>query len=383
MLEKLQNKLEKGKARVLVKVGSNAVTLQEGGVDSQKLELLSKCLAELWHKGNEVLLISSGAIQTGRNFIKTNEAKISGLQALSAVGQPFLLHQYSIEFQKHSIIASQILLTHDDFKNKTRYFNAKETLEVLLKSRSLPIINENDTVSFDEITMGDNDHLCAGCAQMLKPDIVFFLTESDGLFSKHPDSPESIHYRQVSFEDISHPRTAFMREINFGPSSSAGKGGMLSKVKAIKEILVGDIPVFMGTFNSDRPLERLIALQGGTCFTPKENHKVKENKKERKSNWLRAALKKGVEIQIDQGAADALVRNKSLLPVGITRVRGRIYRGDCVAITCKGNLLAIGISEYSSGEIEKIMGMESVAIKSILGHCIAKNVVHKNNLILA
>ncbi len=366
--------------RIVVKIGSSGITQLSGGVDTNKINNLCLDLVALHRQGFEIVLVSSGAIHVGKPSLGINSIDhrvISTLQACSALGQPLLMKAYAECFNSFGINCAQVLLTHEDFKNGTRYLNIHNTLETLLENKVIPILNENDSVSFEEITVGDNDQLAALTTQLLEADLLILLTEPDGLF----DSPPTDHFSSSD----NHPSKVISHvswddstdQLVIKGKSLAGRGGMSTKLESIKKLSLLGIPVILATYREKKPIERAISSSIGTFFLPR-NQGIEESRKAR----LLTRTKNGVFIKVDEGAYLALQRRASLLPSGILKVDGNFVRGDCVSIRFRKNVFAFGLSEYSSADIIKIAGNQSSDIKNILGFCNSKNVMRSCNIIL-
>lgn len=358
-----------GPKRIVVKIGSNVISDKNGQIDLSKIEQISEDIFWCISQGLEVILISSGAINAGRfKFAHVNN-EIDFLQAASSVGQPILIQHYANCFKKYGIEIAQILLTHEDFKNRNRFLNAKNTLLKLLENKFLPILNENDAVSFEEITVGDNDHLAAMTAQMLGADLLVILTSTDGLFNKDPSEEGAYKISKVKFEE--------QLLIETVSKSSSGRGGMKSKLMAIEKVTPIGIHAIVAGKDFINPLKRALSESCGTFFEANQN--VKTN---HKKAWLLTTAKPGCHIEVDKGAYQAILKNSSLLPKGILNIHGSFSRGDCVAIICEGEHFALGLVEYNAIEVQKIAGKHSREISNYLKIKISDVVIHKDNLLI-
>jgi glutamate 5-kinase len=251
--------LKKRPRRVVIKLGSSAVTYDKGGIDFDKLHNVLADISHLLNRGLQVVVVSSGAIHTGRALLKTRKHDISMLQALSAVGQPMLMSAYHDFFAKRGYQCAQILLTHEDFRSTVRYKNAKNTLKRLLENRVVPILNENDTVSYSEITVGDNDQLAAMTCEMIRPDVCVILTGTDGLFTRDPSRTGARRIAQVKYGDK-------MTRISLEGQSHAGRGGMRTKLEAIHRVTSLGIPVILSNYRHKSPLLEALTQDSGTLF---------------------------------------------------------------------------------------------------------------------
>jgi glutamate 5-kinase len=364
----LRSEIQKLK-RIVIKVGSNVITNSEGAIDEQIAFLAQDC-KWLMQQNIEVILISSGAINLGKKYIQYQQQDIDVLQAASSVGQPLLFSHYAHALAKHDLKVAQILLTHEDFKDRRRFLNARNTLLRLLKSNIVPILNENDAVSFTEITVGDNDQLAAMTAQMLGADLLLLISSTDGLYSHDPSQPQAIHYPLIEFNQLP-------AELNTTTKTQAGRGGMKHKLLAVEKVTPLGIPVIIASKDYPHFIRRALSENVGTYFKPDKKYSHEERKA-----WLHTTVKNECAIEVDAGAAKALGNHSSLLPSGITEVQGHFNRGDCIAITYHKKIIALGLVEYTSEEFQKIKGKKSQDIQALLGFNISDVVIHKDNLVL-
>ena len=369
---KLRKELE-GLKRLVVKVGSNVITRNDGKLDGRVVRILVEDICELIDNDIEIILVSSGAVSLGKTYLSEHmpkEGKIEIMHSASSIGQPKLINTYSRIFEENSKLCSQILLTHDDFRDRKRFLHAKENINVLLKNNITPILNENDSISYSEITVGDNDHLAAQTAQMINADALLVVTSTDGLFTKDPAKEGAEHISHVPYGyDLSF--------IDYEGSSSAGRGGMGSKIMAVEKITPLGIKAIISSRKRDRIIIDAITKTIGTFFYPKSHYDPEHRKA-----WLLSIRKPHCAIGVDRGAFKALKESKSLLPKGITSVKGAFFKGDCVEIMCEGEVFASGICEYNHFDIERIMGNHSDNIEEILGFKTSAEVVHTINLVL-
>jgi len=377
--------------RIVIKLGSSAVTKKEGGVDPQKIEAIVENLLELKAKGIEIVVVSSGAIHTGRGVLgfttedrEQEKGNISLLQALSAVGQPYLIKTYGEIFERKCAKCAQVLLTHDDFGDRQRFFNARNTLHELLKRGVIPILNENDSVSFEEISLGDNDQLAAKTASMIHADLVLLLSETDGLYTFPPGDPRAQQVQEIPFAELK-DEEHFMRKLKLSSQSSAGRGGMRSKLEAVKKMAQQGIAVIIASHSYPYPIARALQESVGSFFYGKESRKnllPAQTSREEKKWWAISTVKHNALIKVDKGAFLAISKSASLLPAGIVATQGTFRRGDCVAISYGKKIFAYGLCEYNDSDVRQIMGHKSVEIEKILGLCPSEEVIHRNNLIL-
>ncbi len=360
--------------KIVIKLGSLAVTNEKGGVDREKIDKVVEEIIQLQKQNYSPILVSSGAINTGKSYIQKPEEKkmmISYQQACAAVGQPLLMKEYIEAFLKHKITCAQVLVTHEDFKNHKRVLNIRNTLSRLVSNGIIPIINENDTVSFEEITVGDNDQLAALITQSSDAEALLLLTEADGLYNKNPKEIDAIQFKEIDYkDDFSH--------ITFSEKTSVGRGGMDTKLKAVRKLTPLGIDVYIGSFFKPHSLTRLLSRDGGTLF--KGNPKRIKSSRE---SWVSTLVKNEAWIVVDEGCAHVLVQGKnSLLPVGIKKVHGPFRRGDVIQIKFRNKLIGVGISEFSDKELDLIKGKKSSEINSIILGAPSNVAIHKDNLSL-
>jgi glutamate 5-kinase len=361
--------------RVVIKVGSAVLTGPQG-LESQVVESIAEDICALMRQKRQVLLVSSGAIASGlkKMGIAKKPASVSEKQALAAIGQALLMMAYEEAFGRRGQKVAQILLTREDLAHRRRYLNARNTILTLLNWRIVPIINENDTVSFEEIKFGDNDNLSAMVANLADAEMLLCLTTTEGLYEKDPSTdPKARFIPVVNGLDRKVERFAT------ASTNRAGTGGMASKVTAARKMALAGIPTIIA--NGTRPGMIRRVFEGeelGTLFLPSQTYLCG------RKHWIAFTKSPKGDIMVDAGAAHALLeRGKSLLPSGIKGVSGRFSQGDSVrVITESGEPLAIGMVNYHSGEIRKIMGARSSEIEAKLGFRHDDEVIHKDNLVL-
>ena len=359
--------------RVVVKVGSNVLT-QDQGLNVKAVRSISRQICRLIDGGCEVILVSSGAMASGVKKIGLPKRpdEIPKRQAVAAVGQAGLIMEYEKAFGRYDKKVAQILLTGDDLNDRKRYLNARNTLCTLLAWQVVPIVNENDTVMIEEIQFGDNDNLAAMIALLMDADILINLTDIDGLFNKDPRTfPDAELIPVVT--SIKKDIEKFAGDI----PGALGTGGMLSKIKAARKVMAAGIPMLIGNGTQPDVLIKIFAGKAhGTYFVPRQK-KLKSRK-----CWIAFTIKPQGTIQIDDGAAAAILeRGKSLLPSGIVGVEGKFNVGAPVEF-CKvdGQVLGTGLVNYSSADILNIMGLKSSQIEERLGHKPFDYVIHRDNL---
>ncbi len=359
--------------KILIKVGS-AVLTGKDGLDLKVIDAFVKDMSNLVKHGYSIVLVTSGAIVSGKHRMKITEKlkSIPEKQAAAAIGQGRLMRVYSKSFEKNGLYVAQILLTLSDVTDRQRYLNIRNTLSVLTEWGAIPIINENDTVAVDEIKFGENDNLAAMIANIIEADLFINLTSIDGLYDSNPTvSKKAKLIRIVSefSEEIESVATA--------ETSSAGTGGMKSKVQAAKKVTAIGIPCIIAPGKRKNVLTDIMAgKEIGTLFLPMAD------RLNSKKYWIAFTLRPRGKLVIDDGAKKALLeKGKSLLPSGIIGVEGNFNQGDPVSCVGRdGTILAKGIVNFSSEEINKIKGVKSSQIHQILGHKDYDEVIHRDNL---
>jgi len=361
--------------RAVIKIGSGVLT-RKNGLNLNLIDDLATEVCRLRNKGVEIILVSSGAIAAGlkKAGLSKRPTSLSQMQALAAMGQSNLIMAYEEAFSRQGAKAAQILLTRDDLTHRRRYLNARNTLMTLLSWKIIPIINENDTVGIDEIKFGDNDNLSALVVNLTESHLLVNLTNIDGLYDKdprrHPDAQLIPLVEKID------------RRIAKAASTIPGflgTGGMASKLMAARNISLGGIASIIA--NGSRPNILKDVFSGkscGTFFLP-ETSALNSRKQ-----WIAFTKKTKGSIVIDEGAEKALTKNgKSLLPSGILTVQGRFSMGDSVVIQGKNKQkIAIGMVNYNSGDLQKIIGAKTSQIEAILGYRHDDEIVHRDNLIL-
>ncbi|WP_322508301.1 glutamate 5-kinase [Anaerolinea sp.] len=367
--------MRKGK-RIVVKVGTS--TLTDGGrrLSPPRMVDLARQIALVRSKGVDIILVSSGAIAAGREVLNYPELPrfIPKKQMLAAVGQPRLMAMYTEYFAIYGQRVAQVLLTRADLMDRKRYLNARDTFEALLLQGILPIVNENDTVATEEIRFGDNDTLSAQVAALVEADDLILLTDQAGLYEADPRVvPDARLIREVPAEEI--PDTLW--EAAGGSRSGLGTGGMLTKLRAADLARRSGTTVWIAQGNEEDIIIRIVNNEKlGTRFAPMISHL------EGRKRYLLAGHQVQAGVWIDKGAARALSRGGSLLPVGIIRVEGEFERGDTIRILNEqGKLIALGLTYYSSSEVQRFAGKHSDQIESILGYTFGEEVVHHNHMV--
>lgn len=363
--------------RVVVKLGSGTVTDPGGGLRLSTIRALAAQLSSaLAADGVSFVVVTSGAIAAGREKLGMTERPrtVSLKQAAAAVGQTSLMRAYERAFEKRGRHVAQLLLTHDDFESRERYVNARNTLLALLARGIVPIVNENDTVATEEIRLGDNDHLATLVTQMIGADLLILLTDSDGLQTKDPHRhPDARRIPVVENLDDASVLAAVGRR-----GSSAGTGGMASKLRAARVLSSSGIPVVIASGLSRRSiLDILGGRDTGTLILPRRTGKLRSRKM-----WIAYAMNAHGTILVDGGARKVLMEGgKSLLPAGVTGARGRFRPGDAVSIADRrGRVFARGIARWSSEQVDRGKGKRSAEVRTLLGPETPAEVVHRDDL---
>lgn len=361
--------------RVVVKVGSALlVEAASGRLNRAWLESLAADVAALRARGQDVLLVSSGAIALGRRHLglAAGKLKLEEKQAAAAVGQIRLAHAWKEVLEAHGLSVAQILLTFGDTEERRRYLNARTTIGTLLKLGAVPVINENDTVATAEIRYGDNDRLAARVAQMVSADCLVLLSDVDGLYTADPT-----RWPDAQFVPEVNSITADIERMAGGAASAVGSGGMATKVAAARIAVGAGCHMCIAAGRELHPLRRIESGARCTWFFPVASPAAV------RKQWIAGALKPMGEIHVDAGAAAALLRGKSLLPAGVVQVVGRFERGDAVIVRDEqGAEIARGLSAYSNTDAERLRGRKSSDIAALLGFHGRDELIHRDDLVV-
>ena len=362
--------------RIVVKVGSTLVTDDGRGLDRSAIARWATQLAALRAMKKEVVLVSSGAIAEGIKRLgwTRRPTAMHELQAAAAVGQMGLVQAYESGFAEHGIGTAQILLTHADLADRSRYLNARSTLLTLLSLGIVPVINENDTVVTDEIKFGDNDTLGALVANLIEADALVILTDQAGLFSSDPRrDPEARLIDEGRSGDVA------LEAMAGGSGSVIGRGGMLTKVLAAKRAATSGAHTLIASGREPDVLVRLAQGEqiGTQLIAPLGRFSARKQ-------WMADHLQVAGKLMIDGGAATAIASGgRSLLPIGVVSVVGRFARGDVVAcIAPDGREVARGIVNYASNEASRIAGHASSEIEALIGFIEEQEIIHRTNLVV-
>jgi glutamate 5-kinase len=366
-----RKQLLSGVRTLVVKLGTQLLTV-EGRLDSAYLATVARQVAALRERGIITTIVSSGAIGAGVAELKLDKrpADLGRLQAVAAVGQRRLMDTWADAFEPFKLPVAQLLLTREDIDDRTRFLNVRNTINAAHELGAVPIINENDTISTDElvrITFGDNDILAAAVASALRADLLVLLTNVDGVLDEQGS-------RVPLVESVEQARQLIRAD-----RSALGKGGMESKLAAAKLMTDhGELMVVAAGRTPDVLISVLDGTDTGTLFVP-----TASKKRPSRSRWIGAARAAGW-ILIDAGAVKALVeRGRSLLPAGIVKVEGAFARGDVIDIKAPdGSIVARGLSNYAASDIDRIRGHKTAEVREMLGEEAYEEVIHRNNLVL-
>ena len=361
--------------RLIIKIGSALLVDEASGrIRHDWLAALAEDVATLHDRGQQVAVVSSGAIAAGRRHLGLTgrDLRLEEKQAAAATGQIILAHAYQEALKRHGITVAQVLVTLDDTEERRRHLNARSTLNQLLTLGAVPLINENDTVATQEIRYGDNDRLAARVAAMISAEILILLSDIDGMYEADPRKvPDAAHIPEIG--EI----TAAIEAMAGAAPEGYSSGGMITKVQAAKIALGAGCHMVLTEGHSLHPVAKL--LEGGRCtwFVSSGNPRTARKR------WIAGSLKARGEIVIDDGAARALKRGGSLLPAGVIAVSGRFERGDLVTVRGNGgDEIGRGLSAYSAADAARIAGHKTGEIEAILGYRGRDELIHRDDLAL-
>jgi len=355
--------------RAVLKVGSSLLADAGGGLADVHAAGLARFIAQSREQGREVVLVSSGAVAAGRGRINAGGDGIAMKQALAALGQAALIGFWQA---LSAAPVAQVLLSHDDLRNRRRYLNARAALQELLRLGALPVVNENDTVAVDELKLGDNDNLAAAVASLVDADLLLIATDIGGLYSAHPQrDPDARPIAQVD------QVTPELLQAAGGGAGALGTGGMRTKLEAAGKAASAGIPSVLFCGRDPAVVAALGAgVLHGTLVA------ALANRRSARKQWLGHAPASGV-LRIDAGAGAALLRGSSLLPGGVLAVAGDFRRGDVVELqSLEGAVLARGQAQYNAADGARIAGRHSREIETILGFRYGEALVHRDDLVL-
>jgi glutamate 5-kinase len=359
--------------RLVIKVGSALlVDRKTGRLNRSWLETLADDVAIAAQRGQQVIVVSSGAIALGRRHLglAKGRLRLEESQAAAAVGQIRLARAWQEILEERGLAVAQVLLTLEDTEERRRYLNARATLNTLLGLGAIPVINENDTVATAEIRYGDNDRLAARVAQMASAECLVLLSDIDGLYTADPRRDPGAEFipeiRQID---------ARIDAMASGPVSDVGSGGMTTKIAAARIAVGAGCSLCITSGHRPHPLAAIEAGERASWFLPAASPVAT------RKQWIAGTLKPRGRVSVDKGAAVALGRGKSLLPAGVIKVAGRFERGDTVSVLHEGVEIARGLAAYSSSDAVRIAGRKSADIESLLGYAGREELIHRDDLV--
>ena len=363
--------------KIVVKVGTRVLTDAQGKLDLQRMNALANQLVAIADSGRQVVLVSSGAVGAGMNRLsmETRPTDVATLQAIAAVGQTDLMQTYQKLFQEQGRLAAQVLLTANELDDRVSYLNVRNTLLELLELQVIPVVNENDTVSVDELqtTFGDNDQLAGLVTNLLGAQLLIILSDVDGLFTGNPQDDTSELVPTVT--SLDETIAGYVQE----SSGGLGTGGMGSKLQAVRMVTSAGENAVIANGRESEVLTRILAGESlGTLFVA-EGKTLSPWKR-----WLRFSAQTQGTIVLDKGACAAIQQEgSSLLAIGIIGHQGHFNKGDVIQLCNEaGEELARGLTNYNSDELEQIRGHRSEEFQQILGQCPYEEVIHRDNLAL-
>lgn len=361
--------------RLVVKIGSALLADETtGAVRREWLEALADDLAACRERGQEVVIVSSGAIAVGRRLLHFTDGalRLDEKQAAAATGMIRLAHAYQEVLARYEITVAQVLLTLDDSEDRRRYINARNTLTTLLRLGAVPLINENDTVATDEIRFGDNDRLAARVAAMISADTLVLLSDIDGLYTADPHQ-----HAEARFLAEVREITPEIEAMAGDARSAVGSGGMLTKLEAARIALAAGCRMIIAHGHDLHPLRRIEAGSRCTWFLPAASPRAA------RKQWIAGTLSPAGAVVVDEGAVDALARGKSLLPAGVITVEGEFGKGAAVVVrTRDGRTLGRGLAGYSARDARRIIGHKTSEIEACLGYRGRDELIHRDDLAL-
>jgi len=374
--------------RVVIKIGSSVISNRdkgrsqlECGLSKDWVRHYARKIKVIRDKGYEVVLVSSGAVMAGRERLEFGRANLTvpEKQACASIGQSFLMHTYEKAFEKKNLMVAQILLSHDDLGNRKRYLNAKHTIEALLEKGVVPIINENDSVTVEEIKIGDNDSLSATVACLVDAQLLIILSDVNGLYDRDPSlkSKSGVEKAQL---------VSLVSKVNEDVERIAGKsnnrltvGGMVTKILAAKKTMSFGIPTLVVNGLDEKVIESIFAgKEVGTLFWAGKD-KIRDRK-----HWIAHTLKSAGTLTVDEGARKALIeRGKSLLPVGVIKVKGNFEFGNALTLLDEsGKEIGRGLVNYNSRDLECIKGLKTSAVRKMMEDSFYEEVIHRDDLVI-
>lgn len=363
--------------RIVVKVGTRVLVDDRGRPNQAKIDALAQQLAQLHHAGHDVALVSSGAVGAGVEALKmTHRPKtLPELQMAAAIGQARLMAKYNEPFSKADCLIGQVLLTQADLANRTRHLNIRNTMSCLFRHGIIPIVNENDVVSVDEIKVGDNDVLAAMVAILAEADLLVLLSTTNGLKESGEVGAARIPFVHSLTDDI--------LGLAKGKGGELSTGGMMTKLQSAHRAVSEGIPTIIADGREDDTLRRIMAGESvGTLLANAQT--VSTDGHPHRKQWIAHFHKYAGFVVIDDGACEAVQnKGKSLLPIGVRSVEGTFAAGSAIQVkNQQGQVIACGLSNYSNNEVSKIMGKKTSEVEIILGACAIDEVIHRDNMVV-
>lgn len=355
--------------RIVIKVGTKVITSRDRALDKDAIAGIVRQIADIQDKGAKVILVTSGAIGAGMWLLqmKKRPSDLGSLQAAASIGQSHLMHLYGEYFKARGYLVGQILLTQEDFNDRKRYLNIKHTISTLLANGAVPVINENDTVATDEIKCGDNDRLSSLVADVCGADLLVMLTDIDGLLDENGNVVREVG--EVTNQIL---------KLGGKSRCDLGTGGMATKLESARNVTHAGIGCVIANGKEKEIILRIMNGEavGTTFLTGKARFIAKKR-------WIAFSSRAKGAITVDDGAAVALKKNKSLLASGITGIVGNFAAGDVIGVAGKdGREFARGVTNYTSDDLAKIKGAKTDAFRNILGYKGPDEVIHKDNLVI-
>jgi glutamate 5-kinase len=361
--------------RIVVKIGTSLLTSPDGTIHAQRFGRIADDVAEQRAAGRDVVLVSSGAVGLGVHKLEADArpTALPQLQAAAAIGQIDLCRRFERAFARHNLLVGQILLTHTGLADRERFLNARHTLQALFTAGAVPVINENDSVSTEELRFGDNDQLSAQVVNNCNADLLVMLTDIDGLHDRHPSEPGAVRIPEVA------EVTRATLELAAPPTSRVGTGGMRSKLEAARTTARFGVPTVIADGSVPGTLARIVAGEDVGTFVQPAAQQLSSRK-----HWIAYSLKPRGHLHLDAGAVRAICdRGRSLLPIGILRFEGRFSVGDPVScLGTDGSEVARGLISYDSQELALIKGHRTPQIRDLLGYSNGPEIIHRNDLVL-
>lgn len=367
--------MNKRAKRIVVKVGSSTVTDATGRLDHENIKVLVEQIAATWAQGTECVLVSSGAIAAGleRLGLRERPKEIAKVQAAAAVGQGLLVHEYTALFRGHDIHTAQVLLTQFDMAHRELYLNAKRAIGELLSMGAVPVVNENDTTTVEEIKFGDNDTIAALVAVLVEADLLILLSDTDGLYTGDPRQGVARHLTRV--DEV----TPEIERMASGIGTDFGSGGMVTKIHAAKIAGAARVGMYIADGRDPQVLQKIMnGREIGTYFVPKKKRVPGRRL------WIGFGRAVKGRVIVDDGAVRAIVHDgKSLLPAGITGHDGAFGIGDTIEVAGPdGTVVARGSSNYAAAELTGIKGKRSRQIADALGEDFSEEVIHRDFMVV-